>query len=101
MRIRKNPQLLRQLRKHPGVRVARRAAAEAVKRKVQAVAPRGGTGDYAGSVRVYDDGDDIGVETTDFAGHIIEFGSVNNPPYAPLRRGARAAGLRLEEQPKQ
>lgn len=26
----------------------------------------------------------------------IEFGSSNNPPYAPLRRGAEAAGLKSE-----
>lgn len=25
--------------------------------------------------------------------HIIEYGSVKNPPYAPMRRGALAAGL--------
>lgn len=30
-------------------------------------------------------------------GHIIEFGSVNNPAYAPLRRAARQTGLRFEE----
>lgn len=26
--------------------------------------------------------------------HIIEHGSVNNPPYAPIRRGVESAGLR-------
>lgn len=34
------------------------------------------------------------------AAHIIEFGSVNNPAYAPLRRGAIAAGLRFTVTPK-
>ena len=29
-------------------------------------------------------------------GHLVEFGSVNNPPYAPIRSGVQAAGLRLE-----
>jgi hypothetical protein len=28
--------------------------------------------------------------------HIIEHGSVKNPPYAPIRRGVDAAGLRWE-----
>jgi len=32
--------------------------------------------------------------------HIVEFGSVNNHPYSPLRRGVQAAGLRLDEAPK-
>lgn len=35
------------------------------------------------------------VAAEDFAWHIVEFGSVNNPPYAPLRRGLRAAGVRF------
>lgn len=29
-------------------------------------------------------------------GHIIEFGSVNSPAYAPVQRAAMAAGLRFE-----
>lgn len=28
--------------------------------------------------------------------HLIEFGSVNNPAYAPIRRGVREAGLRFD-----
>jgi len=28
-------------------------------------------------------------------GHLIEFGSVNNPAYSPLRKSVLAAGLRL------
>lgn len=39
------------------------------------------------------------VLSTDPFGHLVEAGSVNNPPYSPLRRGARAAGLRLVEDP--
>ena len=34
------------------------------------------------------------IVTGDAIWHIIEFGSVNNPPYAPIRRGVIAAGLR-------
>lgn len=37
------------------------------------------------------------VYTTDPFWHLIESGSVHNPPYAPFRRGVRAAGLRLDE----
>lgn len=29
--------------------------------------------------------------------HIVELGSVNNPPQANVRRGVRAAGLRFED----
>jgi len=33
----------------------------------------------------------------DFAWHMIESGSVNNPPYQPIRKGCRAAGLRYDD----
>lgn len=36
----------------------------------------------------------------DYAAAIVEFGSRNNPPWSPLRRGVRAAGLDLREEPK-
>ena len=35
------------------------------------------------------------VLTTDRAGPLIEFGSANNPPYAPLRRAAIEVGARV------
>lgn len=33
----------------------------------------------------------------DIAAHLIEFGSKNNPAYAPLRRGVQAVGLRFAD----
>jgi hypothetical protein len=33
------------------------------------------------------------VFTTDIADHIVEFGSINNPAYAPLRNGVESTGL--------
>jgi hypothetical protein len=50
------------------------------------------TGNYAESLRVFDDRRGIGAETTDIFGHGIEYGSINNDPQAPLRTGAMAAG---------
>lgn len=29
--------------------------------------------------------------------HLIEWGSINNPPYGPMRHGARETGLRFDE----
>lgn len=40
------------------------------------------------------------VFTRDVAGHLIEFGSVNNRPYAPFRRAVRGLGLSFKERPK-
>ena len=54
------------------------------------------TGGYARSLRVFDDQRGVGAETTDFAGHIIEWGSSRQSPQAPLRHAADAAG-RFEE----
>ncbi len=49
------------------------------------------TGHYARSVTARGNR----VELRDIAWHIIEYGSVKNPPYAPVRRAVRAAGLRF------
>lgn len=46
------------------------------------------------------DGDDVLVGNTDHGAHLDEWGSVNNPPSAPLRTSVRAAGLRLDEHGK-
>lgn len=35
------------------------------------------------------------VHSTDPDAHIVEWGSKNNPPYAPLRKAASSLGLRL------
>ncbi|MEA2689625.1 MAG: hypothetical protein QOD51_2232, partial [Candidatus Eremiobacteraeota bacterium] len=37
------------------------------------------------------------VQIRDPFGHLSEYGSKNNPPYAPARRGVRASGLRFED----
>lgn len=42
----------------------------------------------------------VEVANTDHGAHLDEWGSKNNPPYAPLRRGVEAAGYRLEESSK-
>lgn len=70
--------------------------AEGVKDAAQEVAPER-TGSYRDSIEVEQSGSETAVVTKDFAGHLVEFGSINNPAYAPLRNGARKAGLRLEE----
>lgn len=49
-------------------------------------------------IRVGFEGTTIRLTNTDYAAHLIEFGSKNNPPHAVLRRGVRAAGLRFTPQ---
>jgi hypothetical protein len=57
-------------------------------------------GDFRDSIAVEIEGAEVRLGSSDFAAHLIEWGSVNNPPYAPIRRGVSAAGLRLDESPK-
>lgn len=51
------------------------------------------TGDYARSIEV----EDNRVATTDPAGHIIEWGSSRNRPFAPLRKAAEQTGATYED----
>ena len=50
------------------------------------------TGGYDRSLRVTVDNRGVVAETTDYAGHIIEWGKDGQAPQAPLRTGASAAG---------
>jgi hypothetical protein len=51
----------------------------------------------AETIAVSTDADEVAVVNTDYAGHLMEWGSRNNPAHAPLRRGVRAAGLHFAE----
>jgi hypothetical protein len=95
-----NPGFEAELRKSASFRAAMRGEAGRAAREARKLAPQGETGGFAASIVAFDDGEMIGIRTTDPFGHLGEFGSVNNRPYAPLRRGVVAAGLRLQEQPK-
>ena len=64
---------------------------------IKAVAPVD-SGSYKNSIRAQKTLTSVTVGTNDFAGHIIEWGSVKTPAMAPIRRGVLAAGLRLDEQ---
>lgn len=84
-----NPKFKRELDREPGVKreLADRADdAEVVARSIGL--SLGGTGAYASSIA----SPGGRLLTTDPAGHLIEWGSVNNPPYAPLRRAVQATG---------
>lgn len=90
-----NPALRREIERQPEFEAKMLKAAEAVKDMSERNSPIGETGDYIHSFKITRR--PLRVGNTDFAGHMVEWGSQNNPPYAPLRRGVRAAGLRLSE----
>lgn len=93
-----------QIVKGPGVARALREEADGLRDAVEGQAQRfANTGRFAGSIEVGDveriaGGLSISVYTTDPDGHIVEWGSVNNPPYAPLRKGVASTGLRFREE---
>lgn len=96
-----NPNLAEELIADAGVRAGLARSAEPGRVQAEAFAreagapwmPRPG----AQIVQVVTDEEGVYLVNTDFAAHLQEFGSANNPAHAPLRRGAMAAGLRVVE----
>lgn len=71
-------------------------AGNEVAKQAQALAPNV-TGAYKRSIWVDRGLTEVTVGSHDPFGHMVEWGSINNPAYAPIRRGVMAAGLRLDE----
>lgn len=83
-----------ELEADPQYRQLRREKARDVARMARAVAPDGGPHrGYKETVRTGENGGTIAVVSHDPFAHLVEFGSMNNPAYAPLRLGVRAADL--------
>lgn len=91
----KNPHGIGELAKSAGLDAARRVVGEAVIERAASISP---SHVFAERLEVLDSHDDVlSVGTKWSLGHIIEWGSVNNPPYAPLRRAVTGLGLKFEE----
>ena len=96
MKFKPNRNFERQMQESPGMRAELVRNAEKAKRAAIASVNRD-SGDYQQRFEIVATGDGVVLANTDFAAHIIEWGSVENPPQAPIRRGVRAAGMRLDE----
>lgn len=97
-RFKLNPNLTRELAREPWAQEMLREATDAVEEEAKRNSPLGGdfVGYYGRFVkRLLRLSATVG--NRDVFAHGIEFGSVNNPPYAPLRRGVQAAGLRFTD----
>lgn len=71
-----------------------KVAAEAIGNDIGAPwMPRAGHDTF----EVGEDEDGVFVANTDHGGHLMEWGSANNEPHAPLRQGARTVGLDVDE----
>lgn len=93
--FRPNPKFIAELEVQDETKEALVDAAEDVAKRVRSheIMRRKGSQ----PIEVDDSGEHPRVVNTDHGGHLDEFGSAKNPPYAPLRTGVRAAGLRLDE----
>lgn len=100
MRLTVNPNFEREIQAEVEYQTGVARVAQEVAKTAKAIAPEGPTKFYRHSIDVELVGDEWVVRTTDFAGHLVEWGSVNNPVYAPLRRAVLMNGLRLHEIPK-
>jgi len=94
-RYRPNPAFEAEVRAEEKFQSGIRKRTKEVALVVRAVSPRK-TGYYERRVKARG----VRIVAGDPFWHLVEFGSANNPPYAPLRRGVRAAGLRLVVLPK-
>lgn len=95
-RVQWNRKVRSQLIRQPGMQKMLREATDAVKDAAERETPIGDTGDAIHGYKTVMFPTRGRVINTDFFFHLIEWGSVNNPAYAPMRRGVRRAGLRLE-----
>lgn len=100
IRFQPNPNLERELAEQEAMGRALLARAIDVKRGIRGQLPSGAGGGrrvaaYAGRAYADRDGSRVTVGTRWRLGHIIEFGSVNNPAYSPLRKAVRATGLKF------
>jgi hypothetical protein len=99
-RFRLNPRLDEELADGDDYKDRLRESAEAVQKSAAGFASRAQAPwmkRQAETIIVNERGDQLAVINTDYAGHLMEWGSVNNHAHAPLRRGVRSAGLQFEE----
>lgn len=99
MRFDLNPHLDAELDALPGTRRAKREVAKAIVDRATVAAPVDSQ-HYRRGLRWVDRPDVTAAAATDIASHLIEFGSMNNPAFAPLRGAARSLGLRFTAAPR-
>jgi hypothetical protein len=90
-----NPAFESQLKRADFLQDAMLEVAESIAENAVSVAPVE-EGDYREGIEAVSDGEGAVVNANDWKSGFVEFGTTNNPAWAPLRRGCEIAGLRLE-----
>lgn len=87
-----NPNFVKEMeRKSTGpLLVAAAAVSVQAERTAHRIMPSG-----RGTFEIQVEGDAVRLANVDHGGHLDEFGSRNNPPYAPLRTAVRSERLRM------
>ena len=98
-----NPKLEKELNEDPDMVEMLKERAEQVAQVVRQIAPRGDSPSgehYADKIEVEvvkeQNETIVRMVARKFTSVFIEFGTINNPTFAPLRRGIESTGLRLK-----
>jgi hypothetical protein len=97
-RFRRNQNFLNQLRNAPQVQAQLRRGAGRAAGEARSIAHRIMPEGRGEQINIETDAEGVHLVNKASGAHLDEWGSAKNPPYAPLRRGTRAAGHRLDEQ---
>lgn len=95
-----NPNLLKALTEDPDYVKALKEAAAPAAAKAESFAHHAMPRPGRRRVEVVEQDGKVYIVNTNYGAHLEEFGTARSPVYAPLRRGARAAGLTLKETSK-
>lgn len=93
-----NPAFEAQLKREVAYKAALLEPAEEVARTARATAHRIMPAGRGEQIQAESFAGEVVVANHNHGGHLDEWGSKNNPPYAPLRRAVRSAGLRFREE---
>lgn len=94
-----NPGFVKEIMAEPDTQAAMEQSGAAIKANAERYADRIMARNPQAFVVVTTE-DGTFVANTDYGGHLDEWGSATQEPNASLRRGAMAAGVRVEETPK-
>ncbi len=97
MSFRLNPAFEKELAAEIRARASLRPAAEAAAAKAESFTHHAMPRSRGRRIVVRQVEGDLAIVNTNHGGHLEEFGLARTPTYAPLRRGVRAAGLKLSE----
>jgi hypothetical protein len=95
-----NPRFLKELTEEPDYAEGLKKAAGPAASKAESFAHHAMPRPGRRRVEVVEADGKVYISNTNYGAHLEEFGTAHSPVYAPLRRGARAAGLTLKEASK-